>query len=149
MNLMSVDEVAALMNKSTSLIYLLVKRGFIAKHPITKTSGRAPEYLVDSEEVAEYYKNKTPRNYKTFLQGVVVVDGEDYVTLREASRRLNQTESRVRYIADKYRVRSTELTKPDGGETWHKFFCLSELKELNETVNKIVELRGFLARSKK
>jgi hypothetical protein len=149
MNLISVDEVAALMNKSTSLIYLLVKRGFITKHPITKTSGRSPEYLVDSDEIVEYYKNKTPRDYKTFLQGVVVVDGEDYVTLREASRRLNQTESRVRYIAEKYRVRSTELTKPGGGDIWHKFFCLSELKELNETVNKIVELRGFLARAKK
>jgi hypothetical protein len=149
MNLVSVDEASVLMNKTTSLIYLLVKRGLITKHPAPKTLGRGPEYLVDSEEIVEYYKNKTPRDYKTFLQGVVVVDGEDYVTLREASRRLNQTESRVWYIATKYEVRSTERTKPGGGKIWHKFFCLNELKELNEAVNKIVELREFLASTRK
>ncbi len=137
------------MNKTPSFVYLLVKRGLIAKHPAPETLGRGPEYLVDSEEIVEYYKNKIPRDYKTFLQGVVIVDGEDYVTLREASRRLNQAEHRVWYIANTYEVRSTERTKPGGGKTWHKFYCLAELKELNETVNKIVELRKFLARARK
>jgi hypothetical protein len=149
MNLVSAVEAANLIGKTPSMIYLLIKRGFISKHPIANQSWKGPVYLVDSEEIAEYYKNKTPRDYKTFLQGVVVVDGEEYVTLREASRRLNQTEQRVRNIAYKYEVRSTELTKPGGGKTWHKFFCLSELKELNDTVNKIVELREFLANTRK
>jgi hypothetical protein len=149
MNLVSVEEAAHTIGKTPSMIYLLVKRGFAVKHPAPETFGRGPGYLVDTEEIAEYYKNKTPRDYKTFLQGVVVVDGEEYVTLREASRRLNQTESRVRYVATKHEVRSTERTKPGGGDTWHKFYCLAELEELNEAVNKIIELREFLAGTKR
>lgn len=154
MNLVSPYEAARLIGKTPSMIYLLVKRELITRHPAPYTDeyqskGKGPVYLVDTEEIAEYYKNKTPRDYKTFLQGVVVVDGEDYVTLREASRRLNQTESRVRYTANNYEVSSTEVTKPGEGKTRHKFYCLTELKEINETVNKIVELREFLARAKK
>jgi hypothetical protein len=148
MNLVSVDEAARLVGKTPSMVYLLANRGLIVKHPAVKSRSSDPAYLVDTEEIAEYYKNKTPRDYKTFLQGEVVVDGESYVTLKEASRRLNQTEHRIRYVADKYEVSSTEQTKP-GGEVSHKFFSLNELKKLNETVNKIVELREFLARAKK
>lgn len=149
MNLVSVTEAATLIGKTPSMIYLLVKRGLISRHRITDIHSKGPAYLVDTEEIAKYYENKTPRDYRTFLQGVVIVDGEEYVTLREASRRLKQTETRVRYVASKYEVSSTEVTNPAGGEILHKFFCLTELEEFNETVNKIVELRESLKRIKK
>jgi hypothetical protein len=154
MNLVSVDEASHIVGKTTSMIYLLVKRGVVVKHPAPQideyqSKGKGPLYLVDTEEIAEYYKNKTPRDYKTFLNGAVVIDGEEYVTLREASRRLNQIESRVRYIAVNYQVKSTQVTKPSGGEVWHKLFCLAEIEEFNDTINKIVELRKFLHKAKK
>lgn len=149
MNLVSVTEAANLIGKTPSMIYLLAKRGLITRYRITSTDIKGPSYLVDSEEIVKYYENKTPRDYRTFLQGVVVVDGEEYVTLREASRRLKQTETRVRYIASKYDIRSTDVANPAGGETLHRFFCLTELKEFNETVNKIIELRESLKNIKK
>lgn len=151
MNLVSVDEAATVVGKTSSMIYFLTSRNVIAKHPQEGSEYAAPKYLVDADEVVSYYKNKKPRtDYSNFLStACVTVDGEEYVTIQTASEILNQTHSRLWNIANKYEVRITTVTKPRKGSIPHKLYCLRDLSEINETVSKIVELREFLASTRK
>lgn len=146
MNLISVDEAAELASKTPSMIYYLANQKVLTKYPVSDKAYGAPTYLVDADEVLRYYETKEPRtDYSTFLDTMTVtVDGEDYVSITAASKILNQTDSRIRYMTQKYEVRSTKVVKPKKGLYSHDFYCLRELSEINETVSKIIELRSFI-----
>lgn len=151
MNLVSVYKAADLVGKTPNMIYYLANQNVFTKHPAANRSYGDPVYLLDANEVVSYYQNKEPRtDYSTFLNTAsVVIDGEEYVSLQLASTILNQTHSRIRYITQRYEVRSTTVTKPRKGSVPHMLFCLRELSDINETVAKILELRGFLDKAKK
>lgn len=144
MELISVREVAKLVNKTESMIYYMVNvKGLFTKHP---TGSSSPIYLLDKDEVLEHFHTREPRkDYSTFLSTTsVIVDGEEYISLRKASTLLNLSNGRIRYLADKYSVKTTPAVTPKRGSTVHNLVCLSEIMEVAEAENRITEIRDAL-----
>ena len=143
-------DVALLVDKTPSMIYFLANvKEIFTKYPTGKQRG-APEgvYLLDKNEVVSYFQNKEPRkDYSTFL-GItsVFVEGEEYVSIRRASILLGVSERRARYLAEKYSVKTTELTSPRSpkSKVLHSLICLSEIKEIYDIESKIAQLRDSL-----
>jgi hypothetical protein len=149
MNLKTVRDTANLVGKTPSMIFFLVgKRNLFTKYPIEGSAdSKSPGYLIDSDEVVEYYKNKEPRkNYSTFLDSALAtIDNDGYVSAKTASNLLGISDNRVRYLSKKYSIKKTIVRSPKRGRADHSLINLSELKKILDVESKIIELRDSIS----
>lgn len=138
-----------IVNKTPSMIYYLANvKGIFTKYPTGLPSSSGAIYMLDKNEVVSYFENKEPRkDYNTFLGTTsVIVEGEEYVSIRRASILLGLPEGRIRYLTRKYSVKTTKVLAPRGrkSKVVHSLICLAEIKEISEIEFKIVELKSSL-----
>ena len=152
MELITVREVAMIVNKTPSMIYYLANvKGIFTKYPTgLPASPGAAIYMLDKNEVVSYFENKEPRkDYNTFLGTTsVFVEEEEYVSIRRASILLDLSEGRIRYLTRKYSVKTTKVLSPPNrgrkSKVVHSLICLKEMKKISETEFKIMELKSSL-----